>query len=79
MKRASSMYSKEIDQWLSSSKALKVKKMELEIESQFMNKSHLELNNTIEHSIQNNKKEKEILCKRKDVLIGELEQLLALV
>ena len=53
--------------------------MELEIESQFMNKSHLELNNTIEHSIQNNKKEKEILCKRKDVLIGELEQLLALV
>ena len=26
-----------------------------------------------------NKKEKEILCKRKDVLIGELEQLLALV
>ena len=33
MKRASSMYSKEMDQWFSSSEALKVKKMELEIES----------------------------------------------
>ena len=53
--------------------------MELEIESQFMNEAHLELNNTIERSIQNEKKEKEILCKRKDVLMGELEQLLALV
>jgi len=37
------------------------------------------LNNTIEHPIQNDKKEKEIICKRNDVLIGELEQLLALV
>ena len=44
-----------------------------------MNEAHLELNNTIERSIQNEKKEKEILCKRKDVLMGELEQLLALV
>ena len=53
--------------------------MELEIESQFMNEAHLELNNTIEHSIQNDKNEKGILCKKKDVLMGELEQLLALV
>jgi len=53
--------------------------MELEIESQFMNEACLELNNTIEHSIQNDKKEKEILCKRKDMLMGELEQLLTLV
>lgn len=79
MKKASSVYSKEMDQWLSSSEALEVKKMELEIESQFMNEARLELNNTIEHSIQNDKREKEILCKRKDVLMGELEQLLALV
>ena len=53
--------------------------MELEIESQFMNEARLELNNTIGQSIQNDKKEKEILCKRKDVLMGELKQLLALV
>ena len=44
-----------------------------------MNEARLELNNIIEHSIQNDKKEKEILCKRKDVLMGELKQLLALV
>jgi len=68
-----------MDQWLSSSEALEVKKMELEIESQFMNEARLELNNTIEHSIQDDKREKEILCKRKDVLMGELDQLLALV
>jgi len=50
--------------WLSSFEALKVKRMELEIELQFMNEARLELNNTIEHSIQKDKKEKEILCKR---------------
>ena len=58
MKRASSVYSKEMDQWLSSFEALEVKKMELEIESQFMNEACLELNNTIEHSIQNERKKK---------------------
>ena len=56
--------------WLSSSEALKVKKMELEIESQFMNEARLELNNTIEHSIQNDKKEKGILCKKKRCVNG---------
>ncbi|KAL9276146.1 hypothetical protein ACSQ67_026318 [Phaseolus vulgaris] len=79
LKKATSVFSKEMDQWLSSSEALEVKKMELEIESQFMNEARLELNNTIEHSIQDDKREKEILCKRKDVLMGELDQLLALV
>nr|KYP37087.1 hypothetical protein KK1_041749 [Cajanus cajan] len=79
IKKATSVYSQEIDQWLSSSEALEVKKMELEIESHFMNEARLELNNTIEDSIQDDKREKEFLCKRKDVLMGELEQLLALV
>lgn len=68
-----------MDQWLSSSEALEVKKMQLEIESHFMNEARLELNNTVEHSIQADKREKKILCKRKDVLLAELEQLLALV
>ncbi|QCD91943.1 hypothetical protein DEO72_LG4g2912 [Vigna unguiculata] len=79
LKKATSVFSKEMDQWLSSSEALEVKKMELEIEAQFMNEARLELNNSIEHSIQDDKREKEILCKRKDVLMGELDQLLALV
>ncbi|KAL2349574.1 hypothetical protein Fmac_003574 [Flemingia macrophylla] len=79
MKKATSVYSQEMDQWLSSSEALEVKKMELEIESHFMSEARLELNNTIEDSIQDDRREKEILCKRKDVLMGELEQLIALV
>ncbi|KOM26651.1 hypothetical protein LR48_Vigan303s007300 [Vigna angularis] len=79
LKKATSVFSKEMDQWLSSSEAMEVKKMELEIEAQFMNEARLELNNSIEHSIQDDKREKEILCKRKDVLMGELDQLLALV
>lgn len=79
MKKATSLHSKEMDQWLSSSEALEVKKTELEIESHFISEAHLELDNTIEHSIQDNKREKEILCKRKNMLIGELEKLLVLV
>ncbi|TKY53832.1 hypothetical protein E2542_SST18238 [Spatholobus suberectus] len=78
-KKATSVYSKEMDQWLSSSEALEVKRMELEIESHYMNEARSELNNTIEHSIQDDKRAKVILCKRKDVLMAELEQLLALV
>lgn len=79
MKKATSLHSKEIEQWFSSSEALEVKKMELEIESHFISEAHTELNNNIEHSIEDDKKEKEILCKRKSVLMDELEKLLALV
>ncbi|KAK2425555.1 hypothetical protein QL285_024327 [Trifolium repens] len=79
MKKATLVHSKEMEQWLSSSEALEVKKMELEIESHFISEAHTELNNNIEHSIEDDKKEKEILCKRKTMLMGELEKLLALV
>lgn len=79
MKKATSLHSKEMEQWFSSSEALEVKKMELEIESHFISEAHTELNNNIELSIEDDKKEKEILCKRKSVLMDELEKLLALV
>ncbi|XP_061354430.1 uncharacterized protein LOC133299044 [Gastrolobium bilobum] len=79
LKKATSVHSKEMNQWLSSSEALEVKKMELEIESHFISEAHLDLNNTIEHSIQDDKREKDILCERKDMLMVELENLLALV
>ncbi|KAK7253205.1 hypothetical protein RIF29_37735 [Crotalaria pallida] len=79
LKKATSVYTKEMDQWLSSSEDMEIKKMKLEIESHFISEAHLELNNSIEHSIQDDKREKEILCKRKDILMGELEKLLALV
>ncbi|KAK4275025.1 hypothetical protein QN277_018168 [Acacia crassicarpa] len=77
--KASSMHSIEMDKWLSSSESLEVRKMELEIESQFITEARVELNNTIEHSILDDKREKENLCKRKDILMDELEKLLALV
>lgn len=53
--------------------------MELEIESQFISEAREEVNDTIEQSIQDDKREKEILCKRKEILMDELEKLLALV
>lgn len=71
--------SKEMDQWLSSTEALEIKKMELEIESQIINEARTILNNTIEHSVENDRGERESLCKKKDVLMNELENLLALV
>ncbi|CAI8587205.1 unnamed protein product [Vicia faba] len=79
IKKATLVHSKEMEQWLSSSEALEVKRMELEIESHFISEAHTELNNNIEHSVEDDKKEKEILCKRKSILMGELENLLALV
>ncbi|KAI9118177.1 hypothetical protein K1719_010509 [Acacia pycnantha] len=77
--KASSMHSIEMDKWLSSSESLEVRKMELEIESQFITEARVELNNTIEYSILDDKREKDNLCKRKDILMDELEKLLALV
>ncbi|XP_028784644.1 envoplakin-like [Neltuma alba] len=79
LREAASMHSIEMDKWLSSSESLEVRKMELEIESQFMSEARVELNNTIEHCILDDKREKENLCKRKDILMDELEKLLALV
>ncbi|KAI5423607.1 uncharacterized protein LOC127076887 [Lathyrus oleraceus] len=79
IKKATLVHSKEMEQWLSSSEALEVKRMELEIESHFISEAHTELNNNIEHSIEDDKKEKEILYKRKSMLMDELEKLLALV
>ncbi|XP_054819911.1 uncharacterized protein LOC129318926 [Prosopis cineraria] len=79
LKKAASMHSIEMDEWLSSSESLEVRKMELEIESQFMSEAQVELNNTIEHSILDDKREKENLCRRKGILTDELEKLLALV
>lgn len=71
--------SKEMDQWLSSTEALEMKKIELEIESEIISEARTTLNNTIEFSVENDKRERESLCKKKDVLMNELENLLALV
>ncbi|KAF8409832.1 hypothetical protein HHK36_002350 [Tetracentron sinense] len=79
LKNAEVLSSKEMDEWLSSSEALELKKMELEIESHLINDTRLGLNDSIEHSIEDDRREKELLCKKQFVLTEELEKLLALV
>lgn len=53
--------------------------MELEIESEIINEARTLLNNSIELSVENDRRERESLCKKKVVLMNELEELLALV
>ncbi|PKI54714.1 hypothetical protein CRG98_024914 [Punica granatum] len=68
-----------MDKWLSSGEALEGKKMELEIESQLVNEAREVMNSSIEHSIDDDRREKEDLYEKKSKLMGELEELLALV
>ena len=68
-----------MDQWFSSTEAVEVKKMELEIESHLISDTCILLNDSIEHAAEDERREREFLCKRKDMLMDELEKLLALV
>ncbi|XP_075650305.1 uncharacterized protein LOC142620883 [Castanea sativa] len=79
LKTAEESSSKEMDKWLSSTEALEVKKMEVEIESHLINEAREVFNNSIEHSIEDDRKEQELLCSKKDMLRDELEKLLELV
>ena len=78
-KRAQFLSSKEMDQWFSSTEALEVRKLELEIESHLISDTRLLLNDSIEYAAEDERREREFLCKRKDTLMDELEKLLALV
>lgn len=79
MKNAQILSSKEIDDWFSSSQVLEAKKIELDIESHFINEARSRVSDSIQHSVEDDRNEKEILCKRKDVLAKELDHLLDLV
>lgn len=68
-----------MDQWFSSTEALEVRKLELEIESHLISDTRLLLNDSIEYAAEDERREREFLCKRKDTLMDELEKLLALV
>ncbi|GMH29964.1 hypothetical protein Nepgr_031807 [Nepenthes gracilis] len=70
---------KETDKWLSSVEALEVTKMELEIQSNFLIEAHSGLDGSIEHVLENEIREKELLCEKKKQLELELERLFALV
>lgn len=71
--------SKETEEWLSSTEALHAKKMELEIESHIIDDAGIVLDSSIDTLVEDDKREKECLCKKKNVLMDELEKLLALV
>ncbi|KDP36708.1 hypothetical protein JCGZ_07999 [Jatropha curcas] len=77
--KAQVLSSKEMDEWFLSSEALEAKKMELDVELHFINEARLAVNDSIEHSIEDYRKEQERLHEKKDVLTDELQKLLALV
>lgn len=79
LENAKTLSSKEMDQWLSSTESLEANKLELEVESHLMSQARLLLNDSIAHSTENDRKEKETLIRKKDMLADELEKLLALV
>lgn len=79
IRTAQEVSSKQMDEWLSSTEALEAKKLELEIESHIVSEAHSFLDTSIEHSIEDDRKERESLCKKKDALMDELQKLLLLV
>ncbi|XP_057469770.1 uncharacterized protein LOC130758832 isoform X2 [Actinidia eriantha] len=70
---------RELDRWLSLTEDLELKKMELDIESHLMNSARLMVSDSIEHSVEDDRRHRELLCKRKEMLTEELVKLLALV
>lgn len=70
---------KELDRWFSLTEDLELKKMELDIEAHLVSAARLVLGDSIEHSVEDDKRERALLCKRKEMLKEELEKLLALV
>ncbi|KAK0577284.1 hypothetical protein LWI29_030786 [Acer saccharum] len=79
LKKTEALSSEEMERWVSSTEALEGKKIQVEIESHLVNEARGVLNNSIEHSIEDDLREKDFLCKKKDDLTDELQKLLALV
>ncbi|XP_043713141.1 uncharacterized protein LOC122661707 isoform X2 [Telopea speciosissima] len=79
LKTAESLSSKEMDEWISSMEALEEKKWELETESLLMNDARLGFNDSIDHLIKDDRRQKELLCEKRQKLTKELEELLTLV
>ncbi|XAR61484.1 hypothetical protein NMG60_11015925 [Bertholletia excelsa] len=70
---------KELERWLSLTEEIELKKMEIDIESHLVNAARLVLSDSIENSIKNDRRERELLVKKKQMLTEELIKLLALV
>ncbi|XP_010493753.1 PREDICTED: centromere-associated protein E-like [Camelina sativa] len=77
--KAEAFSSDEMEKWHSCSEDVEVRKVELDIESVVVDNVRLSLNGTLEGSVEQDIKEKEMLRKKKEQLSDELEELLALV
>ncbi|XP_059291934.1 uncharacterized protein LOC132045365 isoform X1 [Lycium ferocissimum] len=76
---AEAISSKDSAEWLSSVEAIEVSKFELEIQSQLVHEAKSVLDESIDHSVEDDRREIDVLCKRKEVLAEELRKLLSLV
>lgn len=79
LENAKELSSKETEKWLLSTEEVELRKMELDIESQLVDGARLTLNISIEHSFEDDQKEKDLLYQRRKILEEDLQRLLLLV
>ncbi|XP_022717146.1 ribosome-binding protein 1 [Durio zibethinus] len=78
-KKSEAQSSEEREKWLSSTEALELNKIELQIEAHLLDDARAVFNTSLDSLIQDDKREKEFLYSQKDILSDELQKLLALV
>ncbi|CAM0912008.1 unnamed protein product [Alopecurus aequalis] len=78
-KQAEELSSKEIEGWQTSMEILQIKKLEIEVETELVLAARSGLEGSVEHLIQDDKREKDMLSKKGDTLTVELAELLELV
>uniref|UniRef100_A0ACD5Y921 Uncharacterized protein n=1 Tax=Avena sativa TaxID=4498 RepID=A0ACD5Y921_AVESA len=78
-KQAEEISSKEIEEWQASMELLQIKKLEMEVETELVLAARSGLEGSVEHLIEDDKREKEMLSKKGDTLTVELAELLELV
>uniref|UniRef100_A0ACD5ZN28 Uncharacterized protein n=1 Tax=Avena sativa TaxID=4498 RepID=A0ACD5ZN28_AVESA len=78
-KQAEEISSKEIEEWQVSMELLQIKKLEMEVETELVLAARSGLEGSVEHLIEDDKREKEMLSKKGDTLTVELAELLELV
>uniref|UniRef100_J3MUE9 UVR domain-containing protein n=1 Tax=Oryza brachyantha TaxID=4533 RepID=J3MUE9_ORYBR len=78
-KQAEEMSLKEIEGWQESMELLETNKLEMEVESELVLAARSGLENSIEHLIEDDKREKDMLSKKGDTFAEELAELLKLV
>ncbi|GLU00168.1 hypothetical protein SLE2022_175540 [Rubroshorea leprosula] len=79
LKKAEAQSAEERETWFSSTETLEFKKIELEIKMHLVDDARDVLNGSLDNLIEEDKKEEELLSKKRDILTDELQKLLALV